>query len=305
MPLTPSQRIKILREVSNQLGDQEWPEIDLVLTQFRLPTENRWNGSKAAYVLEMANGATDEVLNGLAEHFELPAAVTGAPAISHPSFWKEGTFKVFISHLAVHRKFAGELQEQLATLGISAFVAHNDIEPTAEWQTEIEKALATCNSLVALLHSDFHKSHWTDQEIGFAMGRGVPIFAVRLGQDPYGFIGRFQAFNGIGKAAYGLARDLFNAYRRHKQTQAMMPEVLVSLLENSKSFDQARSRTGFLEELEIWKPSFTPRLRAAVENNNQVSGSWGVQDRLEALIAKWDPNEKKPHGASIEDDIPF
>jgi TIR domain len=302
MPLTPSQRIKILREVSNQLRDHEWPEIDLVLTQFHLPTENRWNDSKAAYVLEMANGATDEVLNGLAEHFELPAAVTGAPAISHPSFWKEGTLKVFISHLAVHRKSSGELQEQLAKLGISAFVAHNDIEPTAEWQTEIEKALATCNSLIALLHSEFHKSNWTDQEVGFAMGRGIPIFAVRLGQDPYGFIGRFQAFNGAGKT---LADDLFSAYRRHKQTHAMMPEVLVSLLENSKSFDQARTRTGFLEELESWKPSFTSRLRAAVKNNNQVSGSWGVQDRLEALITKWDPNEKKPHAAGIYDDIPF
>ena len=122
----------------------------------------------------MANGATDEVLNGLAEHFELPAAVTGAPVILHPSFWKEGTFKVFISHLAIHRRFAGELQEQLATLGISAFVAHNDIEPTAEWQTEIEKGLATCDSLVALLHSDFHKSNWTDQEIGLSWGEASP-----------------------------------------------------------------------------------------------------------------------------------
>jgi hypothetical protein len=137
------------------------------------------------------------------------------------------------------------------------------------------------------------------------MGRGVPIFAVRLGQDPYGFISRFQAFNGAGKAASVLAHDLFNAYRKHKQTQAMMPEILVSLLENSRSFEQAKARTGFLEELESWKPSFTSRLRAAVKNNNQVSGSWGVENRLEALIAKWDPNKKKPHGASTDDDIPF
>jgi len=137
------------------------------------------------------------------------------------------------------------------------------------------------------------------------MGRGIPIFAVRFGQDPYGFIGRFQAFNGAGKSAYSLALDLFNAYRRHKQTQAMMPEILVRLLESSKSFDQARNRTGFLEELESWKPSFTTRLRAAVENNNQVSGSWGVENRLEALIAKWDPSQKKPPVAGVDDDIPF
>ena len=84
-----------------------------------------------------------------------------------------------------------------------------------------------------------------------------------------------------------------------------MPEILVRLLESSKSFDQARNRTGFLEELESWKPSFTTRLRAAVENNNQVSGSWGVENRLEALIAKWDPSQKKPPVAGVDDDIPF
>jgi hypothetical protein len=85
----------------------------------------------------------------------------------------------------------------------------------------------------------------------------------------------------------------------------MMPDILVGLLENSKSFEQAKTRTGFLEELESWKPSFTTRLRAAVKNNGQVSGSWGVQDRLEALIAKWDPKERKPLSARIDDDIPF
>lgn len=174
MPLTPSQRIKILKEVSNQLADSEWPEIDLVLTQFQLPTENSWNGSKAAYVLEMANRATDDVLNGLGEHFGLPAAETGAPAVSHPSFWKEGTFKVFISHLAIYRTFAGELQEQLMKLGISAFVAHNDIEPTTEWQIEIEKALATCDSLVALLHSDFIRATGLTRNSALPWGEASP-----------------------------------------------------------------------------------------------------------------------------------
>jgi len=276
MPLTPSQRIKILKEVAERLATEEWPVIDLTLTQFKLPIEGSWSGGKDGYVLHMAKDAPDEVINGLAEHFELSAAQPATPAFSHPPFWKEGTLKVFISHLAVHRKFAADLQESLLRLGISAFVAHNDIEPTFEWQTEIERGLATCDSLIALLHPDFHLSNWTDQEIGFAMGRGVPVFAVRLGQDPYGFIGRFQAFNGLGKSPAILAADLFSAYRKHKQTQAMMPDILVRLLEKSLSFESARVRTGYLEELESWHPSFTKRIMAAVKNNSQVGSSWGV-----------------------------
>ena len=82
--------------------------------------------------------------------------------------------------------------------------------------TQIETALATCDALVALLLENFHASNWTDQEIGFAMGRGVPVYSVRFGQDPYGFIGRFQTFNGNQKVAAALSRELFDAYRKNK-----------------------------------------------------------------------------------------
>jgi nucleoside 2-deoxyribosyltransferase len=175
----------------------------------------------------------------------------------------------------------------MAQRGIWCFVAHNDIEPAAEWQNEIQAALSTCDALVALLHSNFHASNWTDQEIGFAMGRGVPVFSVRFGQDPYGFIGKFQAFNGDGKSPAVLAQELFDAYRNNKQTKERMAEVLVKRFEDSESFAQAKNRIGLLEQLVVWDPSFSSRLDAAVKNNNQISGSWGVPDRVAALVEKW------------------
>jgi len=196
--------------------------------------------------------------------------------------------KLFITHLAAHRRFVAELQEALWAYGISGFVAHSDIEPTQEWQTEIETALATCDALVALLHPDFHLSNWTDQVIGFAMGRGVPVFSVRFGQDPYGFISRFQAFDGTGKSAEALARELFEAYRKNKQTQALMAGALVRLLEESNNFASAKERVGYLEELEAWDPSFSARLKGALKSNSQVSEGWGVPDRISALIRKWE-----------------
>ena len=70
-------------------------------------------------------------------------------------------FKVFISHLATNRQFAGALQQCLLEYGISCFVAHNDIEPTTEWVVEIETALATCDAAIALLTPNFHESNWT------------------------------------------------------------------------------------------------------------------------------------------------
>jgi TIR domain len=286
MTLTPSQRVTLLKEIATRLEGESWPLIDVTLSQFSLPTGSEWNGGKDSYVLQMAKDAGDQTLIDLAQHVGFTFDEMPVSRIE-PSFWRKGMLRVFLSHLATNRAYAATLQEACLRFGISCFVAHNDIEPTAEWQAQIETALSTCDSMVALLDPHFHASNWTDQEIGFAMGRGVPVFAVKLGQTPYGFIGRFQAFDGTAKPAAALAEELFEAYRKNKQTQRRMSEVVVRLFEESTSFAEAKSRMGYLERLSLWEPSFSSRLRTAVETNSQISDSWGVPERVEALINKW------------------
>jgi hypothetical protein len=287
MALTPSQRITLIKVIAERLANEDYPLIDVTLRQFSLPVSDQWSGPKGAYVLKMIETAIDQSLMDLAQHVGFAFEDTKAPRVE-PPFWRKGMLRLFVSHLAAHRAFAGELQQALLPYGISCFVAHEDIEPTQEWQTQIETALATCDALVALLHDDFHLSYWTDQEIGFAMGRGAAAFSVRFSQVPYGFIGRFQAFNGNGKTAGAIARELFDAYRKNKQTQHQMSRVLIGLFEESGSFADAKTNFRYLEDLEIWEPSFSVRIRAASKGNSQVSGSWGLPERVEALIEKWE-----------------
>lgn len=287
MQLSASKRITLVSEISSRLQMEEWPLIDLTLSQFGLPTTDEWQGgNKNSYVIDMVKGAKDNILIELAQHVGFLFEEVPKPGID-PPFWRKRMFRVFITHLSSEKVLAAQLQEALLTYGISGFVAHNDIEPTLEWQTQIETALATADSLVALLHPDFHASKWTDQEIGFAMGRGLPVFAVRFGQDPYGFIGRFQGFVGGGKTLEALASELFEAYRKNKQSQKRMGEVLLNLFEDSSSFIAAKERIGYLEHLEVWDASFVPRLEAAAEANSQISSSWGVPERVQTLAKKW------------------
>jgi hypothetical protein len=286
MALSPSQRLLLMKEIAQRLSSESWALIDLTLKQFALPWSDEWGGDSNAYVLAMITKSSDETLIELALHLGF---VLEVPATSHiePLFWQKGMFRLFISHLAVHKKFAGELQDSLLRYGISGFVAHSDIEPTTAWQDQIETALSTCEALVALLHDSFHESKWTDQEIGFAMGRGVPVFSVRFGETPYGFIGRFQAFNGVNKEPPELALELFDSYRKHKQTKRKMAEVLIHLFEQSRSFEQARIRVGYLEGLDVWEPSFAKRILLAAESNSQVANSFHVPSRVESLAKKW------------------
>ena len=286
MSLNPSERIKIISEACRRLAIEEWPLIDLTLTQFGLPTTDSWSGGKEDYIIKSASDAPDDILISLAHHigFEVSSPETGV----EPPFWKDNFVKVFISHLSAHHVFAEELKDEMVSFGLTGFVAHTDIEPTTEWQNEIETALATCDVLIALLNDGFKESSWTDQEVGFAMGRGLPVFSIRFDQDPYGFIGRFQAFNGNRKSAEELAKEIFDALRQNKQTQRKMAEVIVTLFEQSHNYQHAKENMELLENLESWNKNYSERITKAIENNSQVRESWGVPERVKALTVAWE-----------------
>ena len=118
--------------------------------------------------------------------------------------WDEGV-KVFISHASSTRPIAGELRDLLANRGISAFVAHEDIQITAPWQEVILEALSSMDMFLAILSQDFCESPYCDQELGFAISerrrradahpeRPLTIMAVTCDNtDPYGFLRGEQA----------------------------------------------------------------------------------------------------------------
>src|SRR5688572_16507705 len=112
MPLSPSQRIALMREIGGRLGEEEWPLIDVTLKQFSLPWTDDWQGEKDAYVLHMIEDAPDESLIDLAQHVGFQFEDVSTRRIE-PPFWRIGMLRVFVSHLATHRDFAGELQEAL------------------------------------------------------------------------------------------------------------------------------------------------------------------------------------------------
>jgi len=183
------------------------------------------------------------------------------------------------------------LKDALALYNVSCFVAHNDIEPTTAWQDEIEKALHTMDALVALLTPDFHASNWTDQEVGFAMGRGVLIVSLRHGQDPYGFIGKFQGYAFGGKTVQKIAKDLVEILAKHDTTSIRMAQVLAGCLEQSGSWESTRRTMKLLEQCSRMGDDSLERLQKAQDENFQVRDA-GVADQIAALIVKFKKDEE-------------
>jgi TIR domain len=182
--------------------------------------------------------------------------------------WGQGGYRVFLSHKAEVKKKAGDLKGSLSALGVSSFVAHTDIHPTKEWQDEIENALASMDAFVALLTEKFHDSDWTDQEVGYALGRGVPLIAVKLGRAPYGFIGRFQALSTTwDDAPIELAKLLMK--------QPRMLDSYISAMPRCGSFDEANMLAKLFPFVEKMTIDQAEQMVAAFNKNTQLQGAYG------------------------------
>jgi hypothetical protein len=212
---------------------------------------------------------------------EAPALPPG-PA----TFWTPSSFRLFISHVAAHKGRAEALKVALKPHSISAFVAHSDIEPTAEWLREIEAGLASCDALLALLTPDFHESKWTDQEVGVVFGRGKLILPLRVGQDPYGFVGQFQGLSAKGRKLQEIVPDILRILARHTRTRRPFSDALVTALEQSESWDAAKRATSDLELFTSVDSDLRGRIVRAIDDNSEVADAHTVPERLRALCER-------------------
>jgi hypothetical protein len=181
--------------------------------------------------------------------------------------WKEGYFRLFLSHKSEEKVQIAALKEALQAYGISSFVAHEDIHPTEEWQNEIENALATMDGFLAAMTTGFHHSDWTDQEVGFAFARRVPMIALRLGKDPYGFIGKFQGLRASWEdAPLEIAKILIKNER--------MFAAWLHAIRNCFSYDHGNTLGKLLPSLSKLAEEQIDELIDAYNDGGQATGSY-------------------------------
>lgn len=236
--MKPSDRMKLLEKLGVELQKRfTFDELDLYLSAARLADlaagdRNNCYGSKRVYAKNRLAPVNDTELLRLADDLDLGDLGTIERAsISTESLpplnWKNTTkFRLFISHISKHKKVATRLKDALDTFAVAGFVAHVDIHPTARWQTEIERGLATMDALVAILTPGFRDSVWTNQEIGFALGRGVKIISLRMGEDPPGFISAEQAIPQQQRMAEDIAPVIAQLLSNDERTTMRMAEAM-------------------------------------------------------------------------------
>ena len=251
-----------------------------------------------------------------------PTAISPASSSSLP-YWEDETIRLFISHKDTHKHLAHSLASELKRYGISSFVAHDTIEPDEEWLREIERALATMEVMLALITDNFFDGVWTNQEVGFAKGRQVPVISVKFeSQAPAGFIQGRQAFPGDFNDIRETANRIFEGIIKRIGAGSRINGVLIKAFENSHSYKQAEENFALLQHIQRASESEVGRLVEAFNQNSQIHDCFYLlaANRVPDLIKRISGREfelinrklvdaeidKIPNGIpGFDDDIPF
>lgn len=239
-----------IREGLNKIHDIQNEFVEEVFFEMEVPDDNDWRKDSGLLV---------------AHNRVIPDPVANR-------IWEKDCFRVFLSHKAEVKKETSGLKDKLKLYGVSCFVAHEDIHPTKEWQNEIENALHTMDSFIALLTDGFHDSLWTDQEVGFAFGRGVPIISVKMGKDPYGFIGKFQALSCTWETApTEIAKILIK--------KEPMLNAYINAVQNCQGYDGCNKLAELLPFIDRLSDNQSEKLIKAFNENSQVYDSYGFNGK--------------------------
>lgn len=327
--------IAVLVQIFRQQGKGDFAEVlERADARFEVINYDNWNGGTCTWALrlevpvslfaaiEQRTEEFEKSISAKLSYFEKLhpndplGEITIAPTMAATStigkkietpddaikrLWPRGQFRLFVSHVSKHKEAMSALREQLALLGVEAFVAHEMIKPTLEWQQEIELALRSMHALAAIITEDFHLSNWTDQEVGWALGQGSLVLPIRVDQNPYGFTAKIQAIPGKLAWPNVLATAIVGALLRNTQTHVEMRRSLVASFRNASSHVMAQALRKIIVNVTTFTNEEKSMLRAACTENKNVAGAYYVPDAIYKVFGKPAVAVEK----SLDEEVPF
>lgn len=210
------------------------------------------------------------------------------------------SLRTFFSYSADDKKIVGMLKEQLEFMGFEVFLAHDDIEPSVEWQDEIIKNLKSCDIFIPLLTKSFRESFWTDQETGIAVATDKFIISLQVDFPPYGFIGKKQGLKidtyylrnedgqTVNKYLKNIATKIFNTIRtQSKFGDEELKRFFINRFISSKSYYEANARAKLLEDFPDYTPEQVHQIFNATIDNRKIYDGYTARKVLTKFFKKY------------------
>ena len=291
-----------------------WDDVALFFKRMRIPRPELAvdEYTLAELIRAYLAGCSDDVLLDIARQLGLDVPSTspdeGLIALGDSKYWLIDHLRVFISHVHTAKLQAAGLRQALQRYAISAFVAHEDIDTSDEWREEILRALMSMDVFVAILTSDFNSSKWTDQEAGIAVARDVLMIPINKGENPYGFLSKYQALSSKGLLARDVAGEVFRTISTGARTRGRMIESLSRTISTGSEAAEVLFRIERLNGIEGVGIEDWERIRENVAGNAVLRSSKLVLDSLNGILQEKNltPIELgAPEPKSLDDEIPF
>lgn len=268
-------RFRLKSQLAEAMEADEWSfqKTNLLLNEFGLESlEGGWHGPSVADLIAPISDSALAEMYAIVMGIETTEVEDVVEASSDGGNWKPGYARVFLSHSAEYRGFVGEVAQELAVVGVHGFVAHDTLEFSRPWQAQIEHALRSMQAFVALVHPEFNTRPWCHQEVGWALGRRVPRFAVRLGADPTGFLGSDQWPSGLDQSAKQVAHVISLWVSSIPELGSTVIDGLLSALESAGNYVDAGATAERIAALGTLSDADFKRLAAIWWSNDQLYG---------------------------------
>lgn len=195
--------------------------------------------------------------------------------------------KIFISYSHKDKELAGNMKVLLhQEFKFDVFLAHEDIKPTRVWENEILSELRLCDVLILIISEHYYNSEWTDQEVGFALGRDVLIIPVKVNADPRGFLKKYQAlsYRKVEKTCKPILKPIV-------ENENLREAILNLLIRNfglSYNFDKAGENIETLLEFDRYLSTGQKNeILSLAKINNQITGSSWAKSKLRVFINEY------------------
>ncbi len=192
--------------------------------------------------------------------------------------------KAFLSYSNLDKYLAAQIKHELEDYGLEIFLAHEDIEPLAEWVYTIRAELEACDVFIPILTENFDKSDWTDQETGIAIACNTPIMPLKVTVDPHGFIARFQALKMDIKKIAPSCYKLVKVIASKPVLGDLFRDGLIKKFGDSWSFDNANRNTKLLLSFEGYTLRQVTNIIGHIIANGQINQSFQARRKLSNYI---------------------
>lgn len=178
-------------------------------------------------------------------------------------------FRIFVSYSHDWSEMAHAIVRYLRDVLQLDARCDSNLQPGQPFTDEIKEQISRAHVFMPLLTKDVRKRPWVNQEIGFALGLGVPILPLALGRLPGGMTQSLQA---IWIRKNCRVRD-DDGYRERDRCEARLKRALLELL--------PRERIEWLVELGRERPSASFEWASSLELRTEmiVRGARWVQSR--------------------------